>query len=102
MYAVVVSGGKQYRVSEGSTLVVDRVQADVGAELMLDRVLMLGGDSVVIGTPLVAGATVSATVVSHQKGAKTESMRYIHRQRRRKQKNGRASLSVLQINRIQG
>lgn len=101
MYAVVVSGGKQYRVSEGTTLVVDRVKADVGSELTLEQVLMIGGENVVVGAPTVAGASVTATVVAHEKGEKTESMRYIHRQRRRKQKNGRASLSVLQINRIQ-
>jgi large subunit ribosomal protein L21 len=101
MYAVVVSGGKQYRVSEGSELVVDRVNADVGAELVLDNVLMLGGgESIVIGAPRVAGASVVTTVKEHAKGEKTESMRYIHRQRRRKTKNGRASLTVLQINRI--
>ena len=101
MYAVVVSGGKQYRVSEGTTLVVDRVANDVGAELVFDQVLMVGGDKLAIGAPTVAGASVTATVVSHDKGQKTESMRYIHRQRRRKTKNGRASLSVLQINSIQ-
>jgi large subunit ribosomal protein L21 len=100
MYAVVVTGGKQYRVSQGTTLVVDRVAADVGASLTLDQVLMVGGDSPVVGAPTVPGASVSATVVAHAKGAKTESMRYIHRQRRRKQKNGRASLSVLKIDSI--
>ncbi|MSP54874.1 MAG: 50S ribosomal protein L21 [Myxococcales bacterium] len=103
MYAVVVSGGKQYRVSEGSTLVVDRVAAEVGSSVSLDQVLLLGGgDAVRVGTPNVAGAAVSATVVSHDKGAKTEGMRYLHRQRRRKQKNGRASLSVLKIDAISG
>ena len=100
MYAVVVSGGKQYRVSEGSTLVVDRVAAEVGSSVQLDQVLLVGGDGVRVGTPTVAGAAVSATVVSHDKGAKTEGMRYLHWQRRRKQKNGRASLSVLKIDAI--
>ena len=100
MYAVVVSGGKQYRVSEGATLVVDRVAAEVGSSVRLDQVLLVGGDSVRVGTPNVAGAAVSATVVSHDKGAKTEGMRYLHRQRRRKQKNGRASLTVLKIDAI--
>ena len=100
MYAVVVTGGKQYRVSEGTTLVVDRVAAEVGSELALDQVLMLGGENPVVGAPTVAGAVVKVTVVAHAKGVKTESMRYLHRQRRRKQKNGRASLSVLKIDSI--
>ena len=100
MYAVVITGGKQYRVSEGTTLVVDRVAAEVGAELVLDQVLMVGGEKLAIGAPVVPGASVKATVVSHDKGAKTESMRYIHRQRRRKTKNGRASLSTIQITQI--
>lgn len=101
MYAVVVSGGKQYRVSEGTTLVVDRVAAEVGSELIIDQVLLVGGDRIVVGAPVVPGASVTATVVAHEKGRKTEAMRYLHRQRRRKTKNGRASLSVLQINSIQ-
>ncbi len=101
MYAVVITGGKQYRVSEGSTLIVDRVAAEVGSELALEQVLMVGGENMVIGAPTVPGAVVKVTVLAHAKGVKTESMRYLHRQRRRKQKNGRASLSVLQINSIQ-
>ncbi len=100
MYAVVVTGGKQYRVSEGTTLVVDRVAGEVGSELALDQVLLVGGDNTVVGAPTVPGAVVKATVVAHAKGKKTESMRYMHRQRRRKQKNGRASLSVLKIDSI--
>lgn len=100
MYAVVVTGGKQYRVSEGTTLVVDRVACDVGSALSLDQVLLVGGEKTAVGAPTVPGAVVKATVVAHAKGAKTESMRYLHRQRRRTQKNGRASLSVLKIDSI--
>lgn len=101
MYAVIVSGGKQYRVRAGETLVVDRVAAEPNARVTLDQVLLVGGDAVRVGTPTVAGARVEATVVEHVLGKKTESMRYIHRQRRRKTTNGRASLSVLKIDSIQ-
>jgi large subunit ribosomal protein L21 len=101
MYAVVVSGGKQYRVAPGATLVVDHVTAEVGSEHLLDQVLLVGGENVVVGTPTVAGAVVRATIVAHELGAKTESMRYIHRERRRKTKNGRAHLTVLKIDAIQ-
>lgn len=101
MYAVVISGGKQYRVSEGSTLVVDRVHADVGAELVIDQVLMIGGDNVQVGAPTVEGAKVRVTVVSHDKGEKTESLKYRRRSRNRTTRNGRASLTVLQINGIE-
>lgn len=100
MYAVVVSGGKQYRVAPGATLVVDHVHAEVGEAIVFDQVLLVGGDKVVVGAPHVKGASVKATVVSHDLGAKTESMRYLHRQRRRKTKNGRAHLTVLQIDTI--
>ena len=100
MYAVVITGGKQYRVSEGSTLVVDQVSADPGTELTLDQVLLLGGDAVKVGTPHVAGAVVKATVLSHEKGEKTEYTRYLHRRRTRRTKNGRARLTVLKVDSI--
>ena len=99
MYAVVISGGKQYRVSQGAEIVVDRVNAEAGASVVLDQVLV-GGEKVVVGTPAVSGAKVSATVVSHDLGKKTESMRYLHRRRTRTQKNGRAKLTVLRIDSI--
>ena len=66
MYAVVKTGGKQYRVSAGQKLKVEQIPAEVGAEVTLDQVLMVGeGESVKVGAPLVAGASVKATVVSH-------------------------------------
>jgi len=100
MYAVVVSGGKQYRVSEGATLVVDRMDSDAGSEISLDRVLLVGGESVLVGTPLVAGAVVKATVVSHEKGEKTEYTHYRRRRRTRTNRNGRSKLTVLKIESI--
>jgi large subunit ribosomal protein L21 len=101
MYAVVKTGGKQYRVSQGAQLVVDRMSAEVGSTITLADVLMIGGDKPVVGAPNVAGAKVQATVVAHEQGDKTEYVRYIHRQRRRTQKNGRAKLTVLEITGIE-
>lgn len=101
MYAVVVTGGKQYRVSQGTQIVVDRLSAEVGAQLVLTDVLMIGGDAPKVGAPTVPGAKVQATVLAHEQGQKTEHLRYLHRRRTRTQKNGRAKLTVLQINGIE-
>ncbi|MSQ03183.1 MAG: 50S ribosomal protein L21 [Myxococcales bacterium] len=102
VYAVVSTGGKQYRVSEGAQLVVDRLAAEVGSTIEFADVLMIGGDSPKVGAPHVAGARVKATVVAHEQGEKTEYVRYLHRRRTRTQKNGRAKLTILQINGIEG
>ena len=65
MYAVIKTGGKQYRVSAGQKLKVEQIPADVGAEINLDQILMVGeGESVKIGTPLLSGASVKATVLA--------------------------------------
>ena len=66
MYAVIKTGGKQYKVAPGEKLKVEQIPADVGAEVILDQVLMVGdGASVRLGQPVVAGASVKATVVAH-------------------------------------
>jgi len=86
MYAVIKTGGKQYRVSPGESIKVETIEADVGSTVVLEEVLMVAdGDAVKVGTPLVAGAKVSATVVSHGRGPKV----HIFKMRRRKhyQKN---------------
>lgn len=71
MYAVVKTGGKQYRVIGGQKLKVEQLLAEVGAEITLDQVLAVGeGESVKLGAPLVAGATVTAKVVAHGRGDK--------------------------------
>lgn len=81
MYAVIKTGGKQYRVAAGEKLKIEQIPADVGSEINLDQVLMVGeGESVQIGTPLVSGALVKATVVSHGRRDKIR----IFKMRRRK------------------
>ena len=71
MYAVIRTGGKQYRVSAGQSLRVEKLDAEAGAEMVIAEVLMVGqGDEVTIGAPLVSGAAVKATVLSQGKGDK--------------------------------
>jgi large subunit ribosomal protein L21 len=77
MYAVVDSGGKQYRVEPGRTLVLDRLDAEAGATVTFDRVLLIGDeDSVTLGTPMVSGATVRGTVLEHGRGPKVIVFRF--------------------------
>jgi large subunit ribosomal protein L21 len=97
MYAVVETSGRQYKVSVGDTVTVDRVDAEVGASLSFDRILLLGGDSVVVGSPVVPGVTVTATVVEHMLGDKQITRKYRRRQRRRRRVGFRASLTRIQI-----
>ena len=81
MYAVIKTGGKQYRVAPGENIKIESLEADVGATIVLDQVLMVAdGEAVKVGTPILAGAKVSATVVSHGRGPKVR----IFKMRRRK------------------
>ncbi len=102
MFAIVATSGKQFKVSEGDRIVVDRVPANVGATVRLDAVLMLGGeDKPVVGTPLVVGAAVEATVVSHRSGDKIIVFKFEARKRHRRKTGHRQQLSELRIGAIQ-
>ncbi len=103
MYAVVKTGGKQYRVSAGETLKIETVAGDVGSAVVLDKVLMVGdGEKVAVGKPMLSGATVQATIVSHGRGDKVR----IFKMRRRKhyQKHGghRQNYTELHIGSVNG
>lgn len=98
MYAVVVSGGKQYRVSEGDTVVVDRLNAEVGSTIELGPVLAVEG---AVGTPFVDGATVRAEVVSHGLGRKRTTFKYKRRKRYRRHTSSRPHQTTLRIQQIQ-
>ena len=101
MYALVRTGGKQYRVSKDDTILVERISADEGAQVILDDVVMLGdGDKVTIGTPRVEGAAVSATVMRQTRGPKIIIFRRKRRKNHRRTQGHRQDLTLLKINAI--
>ena len=101
MYAVVQTGGKQYRVAAGEKLKVEQIPADVGAQVILDQVLMVGeGDSVRLGQPTLAGATVKATVVSHGRGEKVKIFKMRRRKHYQKHQGHRQGYTELKIDAI--
>ncbi len=103
MYAVVKTGGKQYRVIGGQKLKVEQLLAEVGAEITLDQVLAVGeGETVKLGAPLVAGATVTAKVVAHGRGDKVHIFKMRRRKHYRKQQGHRQNYTELEIVGING
>ena len=103
MYAVIKTGGKQYKVAPGEKLKVEQIPADVGAEVILDQVLMIGeGESVRLGQPTVAGATVKATVVSHGRGEKIKIFKMRRRKHYQKHQGHRQGYTELKIDAIVG
>jgi len=98
MYAVIETGGKQYRVEVGTELEVELLDASAGDAITLDRVLLVAdGDEASIGTPLVSGASVSAQVVRQDRGPKLISFKYRPKARRRVKKGHRQDLLLLRI-----
>jgi large subunit ribosomal protein L21 len=97
MFAIIETSGKQYRVSAGDTLVVDRMKADVGDTVELDQVLFVGGDDTKVGTPTVPGAKVTAKVVDHFKGDKVIAFKYRSTRRYRRRVGFRHSHTSLEI-----
>jgi large subunit ribosomal protein L21 len=104
MYAVVKTGGKQYKVAPGEKLKIERIPADVGAEVTLDQVLMIvgEGDTVRLGQPIVAGAAVKATVVSQGRGEKVKIFKMRRRKHYQKHQGHRQNYTELRIDSIAG
>ena len=101
MYAVIKTGGKQYRVCAGQKIKVEQIPAEVGAEITLDQVLMVGeGESVKVGAPLVAGATVKCTVVSHGRHDKVKIFKMRRRKHYQKHQGHRQNYTELRIDSI--
>jgi len=102
MYAVIQTGGQQYRVAAGQQITVKRLDAEVGSEISLDQVLLVGGESgTQVGAPVVSGARVVAEVVSHGLGAKRDIFKYSRRHRTRRHTGFRPSETTLSIKAIE-
>ena len=103
MYAVIKTGGKQYRVQPGDLLVVEKLEGEPGANVAFGEVLMLGdGEAVTVGAPLVDGASVAATLIETRKGEKVKIFKKIRRQGYRRTKGHRQIESVLRVTGITG
>jgi len=101
MFAVIRVAGKQYRVQDGAELLVDRLAVEEGAAFEDAEVLMVGdGDNLQVGTPLVAGARVAATVVRHSKGKKIRVFKYKAKKNYRRRIGARAHQTLLRVNSI--
>ena len=97
MFAVVQTSGKQYRVEPGAQITIDRIGAAEGSTVTFDKVLLVGGNELKVGTPTVAGAKVTAKVVSHDLGDKVITFKMRRRQRMRRRVGFRARLTTLEI-----
>jgi large subunit ribosomal protein L21 len=96
--AVIVSGGKQYRVAPGDKVLVDRLAAELGSSVKLDRVLLVrDGDDIKVGGPVIEGMDVEAKVIGHSRGPRIETLRYKSKKRVRVHRGGRADYTALEI-----
>ena len=101
MYAVIKTGGKQYRVAAGEKLKIEQIPAEVGAEITLDQILMVGdGESVKIGAPLVSGASVKATVLSQGRHKKVTIFKMRRRKHYQKHQGHRQNYTEIRIDGI--
>ncbi|HEX9098158.1 MAG TPA: 50S ribosomal protein L21 [Candidatus Dormibacteraeota bacterium] len=96
--AVIVSGGKQYRVAPGDKVLVDRLAAEPGSSVKLDRVLLVrDGSDINVGAPAISGMVVDAKVLAHSRGPRIETLRYKSKKRVRVHRGGRADYTALEI-----
>ncbi len=101
MYAIIVTGGKQYKVAEGDTLFIEKLEAEEGAAVKFDQVLMVGdGENVKVGTPVVEGAAVEAKVVKNGKAKKVYVFKMKRKKNYRRKKGHRQPFTKVEITKI--
>ncbi len=102
MYAIIETGGKQYKVSEGDVLFVEKLDVNEGETVKFDKVLAVSGDNMVIGTPVVEGASVSATVLENGKGKKVIVFKYKPKKGSKTKQGHRQPYTKVKIEKING
>jgi large subunit ribosomal protein L21 len=102
MYAVIKTGGKQYRVAPDDVLTIEKIAGEAGAKVEFPEVLMIGGDSPKFGTPLVSGAKVVAELVEQTRGPKVIAFKKRRRKNSRRKRGHRQDLSTVRIKSIVG
>src|SRR6201981_4086945 len=100
MFAVIKTGGRQYRVVPDDVLEIGKIAGDVGTIVQLGEVLMLGGETPTLGTPTVAGASVAAEVLQHKRGPKVIAFKKRRRKNSRRKRGYRDEITVLRITEI--
>jgi large subunit ribosomal protein L21 len=100
MFAVIKTGGKQYRVVPDDVLEVGKIEGEVGSIIQLNEVLLLGGDTPVLGIPTVAGASVAVEVLDHKRGPKVIAFKKRRRKNSRRKRGYRDEITVLRISEI--
>ncbi len=100
MYAIIVTGGKQYKVSEGDVIFIEKLAANEGDAVKFDQVLAIGGENAVIGTPVVEGASVDAKVVAQGKGKKVIVFKYKPKKGEKSKQGHRQPYTKVQIEKI--
>lgn len=101
MYAIIATGGKQYTAAEGDVIRVERLDAQEGEKVVFDQVLMIGGEETVIGTPVVEGAKVTATVLDNGKGEKVIVYKYKRKSGYHKKNGHRQLFTEVKIDKIE-
>ena len=100
MFAVIKTGGRQFRVAPDDVLEIGKIAGDVGTIVQLNDVLMVGGDTPVLGAPMVAGASVAAEVLQHKRGPKVISFKKRRRKNSRRKRGYRDELTLLRVTEI--
>jgi large subunit ribosomal protein L21 len=100
MFAVIKTGGRQYRVAPDDVLEIGKIEGEVGTIVQLAEVLLVGGDTPTLGLPTVAGASVAAEVLDHKRGAKVISFKKRRRKNSRRKRGYRDELTVLRVTEI--